>query len=474
MAKRSLLGAALGAAFGASAAQAGGWEFGASLAGRLTWTDNLRLVAEGGESAGVLEVAPAFRARRAGRRLQVRADYRLQQFLYTEGLGAAATWHQFQGSAKAELVRQTVYLDATAGYGQVLADPDGTVPVGNLSLTANRTDAASLSVSPYAVFRLGDAATGRLRYGHRRVRTGVRGADSRIDEWSARLAGPPGGRRLGWGLGWIRSEQRFTGRPDFEREVATADLSLRLTSSLSLVVSGGREDNSYQRAAGTPAPEGGFWSAGLRWTPSRRTALELRRGERFFGGTAAVKASFRTRRAVLDASYAEDLATVQRLILDRQLFVLTDPFGNPVLAGGVPVVIEISFPALTAEVFLRKRGTLAWSWRRGRSSYGLSLYDERREYQTTAETERVRGGNVSWTWRLARRTTSTLALAAQRRDRRGGAGMDDFRYATWDLSRRIRPDLSGSLSLRRLVRDGSGGLRSYDQNVITLGVTATF
>lgn len=473
MAMRRSSGAAL-ALLAAGVAHGGEWDLAASVSGRLIWTDNLRLAASGEESGGALEIAPAFQARRAGRRLQVQANYRLQQYLYTVGLDEASTWHQFQGSARAELVRRTLFVDAAASYGQALVDPDREVPVGNLALSANRTNVASLSVSPYAVFRLGDAATARLGYSRSRVRTGVAVARTRSEVWSARIASTARFDRIGWALGWTRSEQRFSGRPDFERELATAELAFRLTPRLSLVASGGREDNSYQRIAGTPSPEGGFWSAGVRWTPSRRTSLELRRGERFFGRTWGVKAGFRTRRAVLDASYAEDLATVQRLLLERQLFVLTDPFGNPLLVGGVPVLIEVSYPALTAEVFLRRRGTLAWRWRRGRSGFGLSLYDERREYQTTAETERVRGGNASWTWRLARRTTSTLAFAAQRRDRRGGAGEDELRYATWSLSRRIRPDLDGSLSLRRVVRDGSAGIRSYDQNVITLGLTATF
>ncbi len=458
----------------AGAAAAGDWELRAAASARLSWTDNLRLTDTGEESGAVLELAPTLRARRAGARLQVDASYRLQQFLYSEGFDQARTWHQFQGRAAAELVREYVFVDASANYGQALINPDAALPVGNLGITSNRTNVGSVSVSPYARFRLGHAATGTLRYRFTRTDTGVSGTSSRSDVYSAQVASTARFDRLGWSLGWTSSRRDYSGRPDFERDVATASLRLRVTPRLSLVASGGREDNSYQRLPGTEAPEGTFWNAGLLWTPSRRTSFEARGGERFFGRTWLAKASLRTRRAVLDASYSEDLSTVQRLIEERQLFVLTDPFGNPILIGGVPAVIEVSFPALTAEVFLRRRGTLSWSYRTARSVLGLGLYDERREYQTTAESERIRGGRASWDWRLARRTHSVLGYTQQVRDRRGGAGEDRLRTLSWTLSRRMRPDLSGTLTLRRVRRDGDGSVRDYRQNVVTLGVTATF
>ncbi len=457
----------------AGAAAAGDWELRAAGSARLSWTDNLYLAKRGEESGAALELAPTVRALRKGRRLRVDASYRLQQFLYTEGLDRSRTWHQFQGKAQAELVRERLFFDASANYGQALVDPDGPIPIMNLSLGGNRTNVRSLSLSPYARLRLGDAATATLRYRSTRTETGVRGASSRSDVYSVRVASSERFNRLGWGLGWTSSRRDYTGRPDFERDVAIADLRLRVTPRLSLVASGGREDNSYQRLPGTPAPEGGFWSAGLRWTPSRRAAIEVRGGERFFGRTWLGQADLRTRRAVLKARYSEGLATVQRLIEERQLFVLTDPFGNPVLIGGVPAVIEISYPVLAAEVFLRRRGTLSWSYRTGRSVLSLGYYDERREYQATGEKERLRGGRAGWEWRLARRTRSTVAYTQQLRDRRGG-GEDRFRHASWTLSRRMRPDLSGTLTLRHVRRDGDGAVREYRQNVITLGVTATF
>jgi len=223
-------------------------------------------------------------------------------------------------------------------------------------------------------------------------------------------------------------------------------------------------------------PEGSFWSAGVRWVPTRRTSVELRAGRRFFGRTALASVRYRLRRVVLTASYLEDLATFQRVVLERQVFVLTDPFGNPIVdpATGNPILIEIAYPALAAEVYLRRRGRVSWSWRRGRSTYGLSAYDERREYQTTLEDERLRGGSLSWSWRIARRTTWNLTGMLQRRDRRGGAGRDDYGLVDLTVWRTLRPDLRGSLSFRRVVRDGSAGVRTYEQNVVTLGVTASF
>ena len=249
-----------------------------------------------------------------------------------------------------------------------------------------------------------------------------------------------------------------------------------MTARLSLVGTGGREENSYQRAAGSRVPEGTFWSAGIYWVPTRRTSVELRTGRRFFGRTALANISYRLRRVVLTASYLEDLATFQRVVLERQVFILTDPFGNPIIdpTTGNPILIEIGFPALSAEVYLRRRGQVSWSWRRGRSTYALSAYHERREYQTTLEEERLRGGRISWSWRIARRTTWTLMGLLQKRDVRGGTGEDEYRLVDLTIRRTLRPDLRGSLSLRRIVRDGTGGVRGYDQNVVTLGVTATF
>ena len=409
---------ALGGGLLAPAAYAGDWTWTPRLRLTETYTDNVRLAPDDDkEDQFVTRVAPGFSLRGNSARLSSNVDYNMQ-FILRPGDDENQTNHQLQGRTNATIIRDYLFFDAQSVIAQQLTDARGRISNSNINLDGNRADTISYRFSPFARFRLGDYARAELRYTYFDVSNqSNQASDSASDEYRLSLNSGQFFGTCPWSVIYTRRENTRNTTVDADRDVTferiNGRLSFRPNRKYTVFVTLGEEDNNFRtnRRGGT----GGFtWNIGARWTPNPRTNLQADWGERFFGKTFNVNATYRRRRIALQASYREQVRTINQLQENFQPIRLVDEFGNEVFdpEDSADFELQEDSPTQTDDVFVNKRlnGSVAYNGRRARVR--LTFSDSTQEFQQGAGndgqtrirlnvnyplSQRLRAGfNVSW------------------------------------------------------------------------------
>lgn len=460
-------------------AAADDWDVTPHLTAAETYTDNVGLARDEAaeEEEWITQLNPGLTLSRSGGRAELDLEYRMQNLYYARESERNNTFHQFAAHGNAELMKESVFLEADAGYSQQIISPEERVALRNIDVTQNRTDVGTARVSPYAVKRFGNSATSTLRYTYDQVYF-ERGpvSDTQSHSYLAQLESGRRFNRLGWALSYQRREEDRRARGDtVQTESVTARTSWQATAKLHLFLSGGYERDEFRQRAGAEEPEGTFWNAGFSWAPTPRTSVTASRGERFFGETWNLTASLRTRSTRWSARYNEDVRTVQQLLLDREVFQLTDPFGQPVIGPeGQPVFVEVVIPRLSDEVFVERRGSLSVAKDTGKSTFTLRLTESEREFQEGTEADQTSAVLASWRWRFATRTYSLLSGRWRRHEVEATQTESDLQDTSVAIVRRIRRNLTGSVELTHTKQETENGTGGYDQNTVTARVNMRF
>ncbi|EDZ68335.1 hypothetical protein NOC27_1662 [Nitrosococcus oceani AFC27] len=152
----------------------------------------------------------------------------------------------------------------------------------------------------------------------------------------------------------------------------------------------GYEDNAFSRGLGDGSTSGIRWNVGLSYNPSRRTRIIGAVGQRFFGTTAFVRATYGTKRNIFNASYSQRFFT-----FDQLLFQQPDFTDGPIN----------TLPTVTTETFLSTRTMLSWTHLMTEKTRLLVRgFQVNREFQESGEEEDLKGGNLFWIWNFSSRT----------------------------------------------------------------------
>lgn len=455
------------------------WDITPRLTAAETYTDNVGLAGDEAdeEEEWITQLNPGLTLARRGGRAEVDLEYRMQNLYYARESNRNNTYHQLAAHGNAELMKEAFFVEADAGYSQQIIAPEERVSLRNIDVTQNRTDVGTARISPYAVKRFGDFATSTIRYTYDQVYV-ERGpvSDTQSHSYLAQIESGRRFNRLGWALSYRRRDEGRRARGDtVQTESVTARTSWQATAKLNLFLSGGYERDEFRQRAGADEPEGSFWNAGFSWAPTPRTNVTASRGERFFGTTWNLTASLRTRSTRWSARYNEDVRTVQQLLLDQEVFQLTDPFGEPVIGrDGQPVFVEVIIPRLSDEVFVERRGSLSVSKDTGKSTFALRLAESEREFQEGTETDRTSEVFASWRWRFATRTYSVLSGRWRRHEVERTQTESDLQDTSLAIVRRIRRSLTGSVEFTHTEQDIQNGTDGYDQNTVTARINMRF
>ncbi len=429
------------------------------------YSDNIEIAPEGAEESEFVGLlAPGFTFEADTARFDARTAYEMQSLFFTDDSDRDSTFHEFDGRATLDVLRDALAVDATAQYTQQIVDPAREIPFSNVvPASGNRTDAATYRVNPYFQHRFGSAARVRVDYAHGGVQYS-RDADILTDDLTQQEAGlliasVQNDTRLGWELSYDRDEVDYDLTPDAVFETAAAELEYRATPQFALLARGGLEtDLESDLTDGNLDAD--FWEGGFRYAPGPRTSVEAAVGERFFGTAYRARAAFEGRAVRLAASYDESPDTSGRAQL-RVPFVL-DP--SPVL-GGAPIV------RITPEIYLGKSfaGDLVWAI--GRSEFQLTAFSERREYLGTQDVDQNRGAASEFRWRMGPRTTLRVSADWERIAYRATERSDDLYIAALGIERRVGPRSRASLSFQHSGRntdDAAAALFEYEENAVTL------
>ncbi|NNM00600.1 MAG: TIGR03016 family PEP-CTERM system-associated outer membrane protein, partial [Gammaproteobacteria bacterium] len=365
----------------------------------------------------VTRVTPGLSLRGNGARLSSNIDYNMQAVL-RPGDDENRINHQLQGRASATLVREYLFFDARSSVTQQLTDARGRISNSNISLDGNRADTISYRFSPYARFGLGDYARAELRYNYSDV-VNQSGAASDSDANEIRL-NLRSGQFFGtfpWNVTYSRRESTRNTDVEADREVTferiNGRVSYRPGRKFTVFVNFGDEDNSFQSNRGNT---GGFtWSVGGRWTPNSRTTLSADWGERFFGNTFNVNASYRRRRIALQASYQETVRTFNQVAQNFQPIRLVDEFGNEVFdpEDSADFELQEDSPTQTDEVFVNKtlNGSVAYNGRR--ASVRLSFSDSTQNFQQSGESNGQSRIRMNINYPLSKRLRTGFSVSWQ-------------------------------------------------------------
>jgi uncharacterized protein (PEP-CTERM system associated) len=484
------------------------WEFSPVLELKAGYSDNIRLAPRGKENGDyIAQFNPGIDFSGTGTHMKVFGYYHMQNIFYAEDQSKNSTHHILNSGANAELLDEYLFLDATASITQQSISPVAPVTLDNTNIVDDRTDIRTYSVSPYFHHNFGNLFLSELRYTHNVVESSANGLfDSQAEKFLFQLKNGPHFRIMGWELNYAKQNIDYiSANTDVENERYFLKLSYLLSSKFSLDATGGYERYDYLSL--NQNPEGSYWLAGFRWTPSERTDIEASAGKRFYGDTYSLLAKHRSRRAVWSLGYNEEITDTR-----SQLFIPasidTASFLNQLWLSSIPdpvirqqmiaaFMLENSIPSslanplnlITNRIFLQKslQASLALGGRR--NTVIFSLFNVDREAQTSGiadsallgvsnisltDKSKQTGANLIWNLKISPISNANFGLGYIQNSFPDLDQKFDTKSLSLNLIRRLLPDINGSLGVRHIRRESSAGIGDYRENSITASIQMRF
>ena len=256
--------------------------------------------------------------------------------------------------------------------------------------------------------------------------------------------------------------------------------ALRRWGSAALLAAAGYEDNDLgdeQGTSGNDDEDGFVWRAGATFTPNARTRLEAGVSHRFFGTGFFLDFERRFRKSVARVSYDETPTTASRLELERDLVVLVDDFGEPVIDPdtGEAFRVPTDTPRQTSDVLIQRRLDGSLVVRGLRTEATVAAFLERREFETGGRgDEKVYGVRSAVTRQLPRGVRAVLDGAWQRTD----FDEDDSQQTFWTVGlgfqKQFARNFSASVEVRHSEENSDGENNDYKENRVLVGASYTF
>ncbi len=507
----------LGFASGAIAAQ--GWDFKPRVTASEIYTDNVTLAPSGMEDDDLItEITPGFSLLRESSRLKLNMNYRMQTLFFADDSDANRINHRLEGKMNAELTDDFLFLDARAHMSQALVDARGARPADSITGSNNLTDVQAYSISPYIRHDFSGYMSTLLRYGYETVDTDGAVQASETNFVNAEFGSGRKFALLRWNLNYFKSNADRGSSASLDEERSTANILYQIHPKFALQAQGGREENDLNSSE--VARNGTYWGVGATYTPSRYLSLSALEGNNFTSGSVILNPSVRTtlqtsyrerevglnpgsvwsgafrhrtRRTLWQMNYLEDTQTTQRLFFDTQRLqsnLLAIGIDNDqefqLLSALFPdlanAYINDSF-SLKEEIFERKRGQAGVSFQTGKSTIGVSLFTERRDYldstaslaqSSIVEDEKSHGGFANWAWRYSGRTRTNLRGNWERVKFSSDGREDDFWYIDAMVTRDLSRSASGSIAYRYTRNESDLPGDEYAENRLTARLSIEF
>ncbi|EHR72006.1 uncharacterized protein, PEP-CTERM system associated [Burkholderiales bacterium JOSHI_001] len=474
------------------------WVFEPGLSLRETLTSNVRL-SEVGMVDAVTEVSPQIRLRRDTGSLQGYLDYSITGQLYARNPRDNALQQSLATHGRAELVANKFYLDADARISRQANSILTSGASDSALLDANRSEVATLRLSPSLLGVLGDWAEVEVRLDLAATRAKDSPADSYTNGADVHLAAPASARRrLGWSLDLSHQASRYLSGTSTQSDRAIGTLLYGLTPELRLSARAGREANDVL-SVGRNSYE--TWGLGLRWLPTVRSAVEVNADDRYFGRSYSLRLEHRFARSVFTytdtrdatgdaASGSNALRTVYDLFFDGLASSVPDPLQRAAFVdaflqnNGLTRTSLASGGFLTTGVSLQRRQQLAMAFNGVRSTLLVSAY--RGEVSSFNGLQAVlpgqpagsgahqRGLSVSVSHRLT--PVSSLNLDASYSRSAGAASAEGVSSSTTTLTASWNLLLAQRSSLSLLARrtSVSSNSKPYQENAVVANLAKRF
>lgn len=479
-----------------SNASAANWRVERTLQSAATYTDNAKHTDKDPEGAIILRVTPGVTVRsEESRRVQGFLQYGLSGVARFGDDESTDILHRLNAIGKVQLIEDVLAIDGLARVSQELISLDGPLVEAEIS-KQNRATVGSYSIGPHLKKRLGTFALADARYtASGTLRENDSTGNSSANTVTAALTDGTRFNDVSWGLHYFYREAYNRRYADSTFERAYASLGYALTRKFRVFGTAGEEWNDYLSIR---AMDGSSWSAGIGWSPGRRTSVEGSVGERFFGKTYNVSARHRTRASNWHLRYYEDLS-------DTSLFRLTTgtvydyrcgdtffedwPYSTPPSSdctlwgvGGSGLLFD-----LQSGVFVSKVLRAGVGWGTGKLHYALDVYDSTREFQSIDSEDRTQGVTATATYHVAPRTRLNASLGKSRYDVTSASTgrlfaplpgrrerSDDIYNLIIGLTHQADSRTSGTITYRHQYRDSNVLGGDFTENRITGTVNMSF
>jgi uncharacterized protein (PEP-CTERM system associated) len=481
------------------------WTVIPSLRLRETYSDNVYLApASLAQADAITDISPGVTIIGNSPRLHLNFSYALQQLIYARGQDTR--YHQLAANGDAELLENWLYADANATISRQSISAFGAQVVDDTQRSDNQERVSTSTISPYIRHRVPALATAELRYTHAAVDSGDDLLKVKTDEYMLKIAGDNSGTGWNWNINADQRTIKDSALAPVRMTTASFSLSYAVSSHLNLFATLGHEHDDY--VAATPEqPQGRFWSAGAGWYPSSRSSLVVSIGRRFFGNTYSIDALHSSRHTTWSLSYSEDITTTQAQL--QQL-------SRGDTAGFLDQLWSVSIPdraqrQLQIAAFLRLAQLLGPQ--AGAVSYfshnfylqkqlGLNVVAAtaktvlsfgatriRRDAQTNSGIDSIllgpgtlalqdqtlqTGATAGWSWRASGRDNLNLGLAWSSITSLTRGRKDRNLALSAGLSRRLGPNVTGSVDLRRVSHGSTDASSAYRENAISAAITMQF
>jgi uncharacterized protein (PEP-CTERM system associated) len=475
------------------------WRFVPNVNLTETLTDNVSLSA-GGTKEGdlVTQVSPGFTLSTDGPRLKARINYSLQANLYATSGRATRFTNQLNAGGTATLIRDMLYVDATAFANGQSISAFAPQSFNNVNATGNQANVHSYSISPYLFNRYGSFATSQLRYTHEAVGANTSLlANTNTDRLQAIVSSGPQYIRGNWGLQASTEKKQYSDIDSISQSSISANAGYLIVPTVRLTATGGYEKNTYVTLG--DKPEGKFYNAGFTWAPTTRTSLTATAGRRYFGNTYFLAANHRARNTVFSLNYSEDITSTQgqfvsTAVIDTssQLNLLYTPqIADPaarqqfvdllIRQFGLGPGLAVPVNSLTNRYFLQKslQGSIAVSG--AHSTVIGTVFDTRREAQSVQitapgldDSNKQIGASAAWNLQLSPRSSALANLSYTRSTSLVTDLQTTYKIARVGMTTTFRPKLTGTLELRHTQQASESFGGDIRENAITASVFAQF
>ena len=426
---------------------AGDWSIVPRIDVKEYYSDNISLAQAGQERHDfVTSVAPALSIRGLGARVTGNLDYRYQTVDYARNTQARSTNHQLVADGTAELLKDQIFLDASATHRQENVDSTGRITADNIAASGNRTNVTTMSISPYHRHRFGRWAEGESRYTYDQLSSDGASSDSSSNGVSLSLNSGSRFNKMPWNVQYSnRKVDRRDGGSDSQFRRIEGELRYKFNRAFGVLGNVGHDKNEF---ASSQSSTGGVrWRLGGTWDPSPRTSLEAGYGKQFSGSNYFLDFSHASRRSIWSASFSEAVSDSRSAQLARQVVPLTDAFGQPLDPGGELTDINSDTNAATIndETVVSTSFAASYSLQGKRTNYNLGVFHAETVFQASGDQESVFGGNASVSHKMSRRTTARLRGNLRHRESLGNSESTNYRMSL-SLTHKVFENVSGTLA----------------------------
>jgi len=373
------------------------WELTPSISASYTYSDNISLSQTNHSGDAALTASPQIQVKAKGGHLDLEANYGMQVIRYRDNTQANDVYNTAGLAANFKLVPETFNVETSVRYGQqaisLTASP---APQNNVIISSNRTNTLTYQIKPVYKSRLGGLATLQADYSYQGLQYDNKSIQHRHvinSSYHVGLTSTRAYRDLSWSINHKRSDYDVQDNSNNYDSSTELGLNYRISSKLSLIASGGDEQNhvtSSQLGTG-----GTYWSGGFSWTPTSHTSVEVTHGKRFFGDSTSAAITRVSKRSRFNLTYNESLTTTSLVQSNTSL---------------IPGYVVL---AIVDDFILQKALYATLSANTARTDYGMTANQRKLTYQTSLKTEEYTAYSLFWNWRFTKRSSLHLSGTRQ-------------------------------------------------------------